>query len=307
MFIGFNMSSNNAENNNSKDISTAEINEYSKVPQNDDTYIIVVGQHGDVNVSDDDDLPKNICNFCLSKLEICWAFRMQCLKSDKLMRELNQASKQFCEMTNTVSQLHKSKKKQDYTEKDKEDVTENHIVCHTNSENDNDSDNLLKIENSINNRNELNRNKNQRKISSIKHRKRKQVLTPVSWAKLRRSAHNVTDADNKNGIKSKNNKSISRYKSSICCEICGKRGSSEEEITEHKKEHSHEYPYNCKLCLRLFRTEGALTVHVRTNHKLKFTMYDNYRMVKCNICHVSIQKSVISDHYLEHRKKTISS
>lgn len=244
-----------------------------------------------LKVHEDEDLPKYICNICLSRLEICWAFRQQCLKSDKAIRELQLATKQFCEMSNSAS-TSKINRETDIKS------------CRKNSKiKEEEIDNI-----SLPSQNNLDGVENLSNKKSLKFRSLENSKSRNELIKGKRKAETPSRSPKSKGLKTKLESKVfesteSDGKIIISCEICNHEESSVEDLNKHLRTHYEEYPYLCDLCYKLFKTEGTLSVHVKTAHKINVSHHD--RPIRCGVCHLEVPKNTLADHYLKHKTESV--
>lgn len=187
-----------------------------------------IGIFGDIQISEDDEHPKFLCDSCLKLLDAAILFRKTAKSSDQILREASAKRKK--PSSKTLYQNHE------------ETVKEN-----------TDNPSTLQLQNfysSLESNNELCSNNSipvryRKKIPKVQCRICFKIITKAYY-KEHFALHNQT---------------VPKY----VCDICGKSFRQRCSYRNHYFTHSSEFPYKCTLCSYRGSHSGLLKIHMRTH------------------------------------------
>ncbi|KAJ8715662.1 hypothetical protein PYW07_010144 [Mythimna separata] len=180
---------------------------------------------GDVQISEDDEHPKFICDSCLKLLDSAILFRKTAKASDKVLKSASAKSSKHSSKAQDVDNEETVKESTDNTSAS---ILQNFFSA-VESENDTCSEPM----------------KCKKKVSKVQCRICFKIITKAYY-KDHFALHDQT---------------VAKY----VCDICGKSFRQRCSYRNHYFTHSSEFPYKCMMCPYKGRHSGLLKIHMRTH------------------------------------------
>lgn len=82
--------------------------------------------------------------------------------------------------------------------------------------------------------------------------------------------HQKPRIPNTSNVQSKSNDNITRKKKKVQCNVCQRMLSSNRALDDHMRLHNGKKPWKCALCGKREKSMGAMTGHIRRNHRTEY-------------------------------------